>query len=261
MVCSFSNSILPGILTFVEELWTLLNWCNPGGLGPLDVWNKTISKPLKLGQSHDATNRQLGTARKIAKQLVENLLPRMFLRRMKSLIAHQLPNKSDKVVFCPLTKLQAEAYENFLSSEQVELIKYSGEDCDCGSKLKRGYCCYIRDSSGKIWRELVFPCVQNAQKLCNHIGNYIPLNEEPPDKRNDKMEWLQRCLPNDWEKILRRTPMENYMDPELCGKWVVRSNHPSVLNESTDMHKKSLDTTKAPSILACKRRQSPYILL
>lgn len=34
-----------------EELWTLLNWTNPGRFGPLSTWQSSISEPLKLGQS------------------------------------------------------------------------------------------------------------------------------------------------------------------------------------------------------------------
>ncbi len=33
------------------ELWTLLNWTNPGKLGPLTTWESCISKPLRMGQS------------------------------------------------------------------------------------------------------------------------------------------------------------------------------------------------------------------
>ena len=157
-----------------EELWTLLNWCNPGSVGIPSVWNKTISRPLKLGQAHDATKRQLGIARRIAHQLVTNLLPRMFLRRMKSLIADQLPKKSDRVVFCPLTKTQTEAYEQFCESENVQLVKYSGKKCDCGRGMARGFCCYKESQDGRNWRELVFPCIQNLLKLCNHVANWIP---------------------------------------------------------------------------------------
>jgi DNA excision repair protein ERCC-6-like 2 len=67
-----------------EELWTLLNWTNPGQFGPVSVWKSSISDPLKIGQSHDATVYQLSKARKTAKKLVENLLPQFFLRRMKT---------------------------------------------------------------------------------------------------------------------------------------------------------------------------------
>ncbi len=34
-----------------EELWTLLNWTNPGRFGPLGTWRSSISEPLKTGQS------------------------------------------------------------------------------------------------------------------------------------------------------------------------------------------------------------------
>jgi SNF2 family DNA or RNA helicase len=62
---------------------------------------------------------------------------------MKSLIAHQLPKKTDRVVFCSLTKIQKAAYERFLDSDVVEIVKYSTEMCDCNSGKARGWCCYI----------------------------------------------------------------------------------------------------------------------
>lgn len=34
-----------------EELWTLLNWTNPGRLGPMSTWKASISDPLRIGQS------------------------------------------------------------------------------------------------------------------------------------------------------------------------------------------------------------------
>lgn len=126
-----------------EELWTLLNWCNPGRFGPLSTWKTSISGPLRQGQSHDATFHQLKQARETANKLVNNLLPEFFLRRMKSLIAHQLPKKTDKVIFCPLTDIQREAYELFLESEIVEAVKYSTAICECESGKKRGWCCHV----------------------------------------------------------------------------------------------------------------------
>ncbi|CUS09126.1 unnamed protein product [Tuber aestivum] len=188
----------------IEELWTLLNWCRPGSIGTLAEWNRAIAIPLKIGQSHDATLRQIGNARKIAKRLVNNLLGKMFLRRLKTLIAHQLPRKSDKVVFCPLTEVQRKAYQGFLDSEMVQNIKYSGQVCDCGrlnkngEPAKRGSCCYVTDSKGRKWREMD--------------------NQETRDK---KRELLETCLPDDYERIINREMLTNFMDPEMCGKWIV----------------------------------------
>ena len=93
--------------------------------------------------SHDATYHQLKNARETAKKLVNNLLPEFFLRRMKSLIAHQLPKKTDKVVFCPLTELQQSAYESFLEIDAVECVKNSAEPCECDSGEKSGWWCNV----------------------------------------------------------------------------------------------------------------------
>lgn len=128
-----------------EELWNLLNWARPGDYGSAQEWKSMVSTPLRLGQAHDATNAQLAEARSRAKDLVEKILPDVFLRRMKTLIADQLPKKSDRVVFCQLTELQAEAYRTFLESDKCEFIRTAKEECPCRSGKKRGWCC--RESS------------------------------------------------------------------------------------------------------------------
>jgi len=204
-----------------EELWTLLNWCRPGQIGTVADWERTISGPLRVGQTHNATVRQLGRARKVALMLVNNLLPRMFLRRMKTLIAHQLPKKSDKVVFCPLTETQKEAYVNFTESDAVRLIRDAGESCSCGSRKKRRACCYREDAQGRRINELVFPTIMWTLKLSNHLANWIPDDGDTGDVRAQKLELLECCLPDRWKELATRERMYNYMDPQMCGKWIV----------------------------------------
>ena len=203
-----------------EELWTLLNWTNPGRFGPVSTWKASICEPLKLGQSHDATVYQLSRARKTAKKLVENLLPQFFLRRMKTLIKDQLPKKSDRVVFCPLTPTQASAYENYLDGEIVQLIKNSGDPCDCGSGKKAGWCCHATLEDGTKWQTWVFPAITTLQKLSNHLAILIPQGTDPQDKQAKDLENLQIALPSDWESLYRnRDSIINYANPEFCGKW------------------------------------------
>lgn len=204
-----------------EELWTLLNWTNPGRFGPMSTWKSSIVTPLTMGQSHDATMHQLAIARKTAKKLSENLLPQFFLRRMKSLIAHQLPKKKDLVVFCPLTELQTEAYQRFLASDIVEAIKRSGEYCDCGSKKKRGWCCYKYVGS-TAWQALVFPVISNLQKLSNHLALLIPNMEDPAEKQERELTFLQTMVPGRWEDLYQnRNALHMLSNPEFCGKWRV----------------------------------------
>ncbi|CAO1605601.1 hypothetical protein XANCAGTX0491_009111 [Xanthoria calcicola] len=205
-----------------DELWTLLNWTNPGKFGPITTWKTSISDPLKMGQSHDATVYELSKARKTAKALVENLLPQFFLRRMKSIIADQLPKKSDRVVFCPLTPTQSEAYENFLDSDVMHYIKSSSEPCSCGSGKKSGWCCYMMLPSGAKWQHYVFPAMQNLLKLSNHLALLIPQSTDPRDRQDRDLELLQVAVPDRWQELYRnRDSILNYSTPEFCGKWKV----------------------------------------
>ncbi|KAF7588918.1 hypothetical protein BBP40_005033 [Aspergillus hancockii] len=205
-----------------EELWTLLNWTNPGKLGPVTTWKRTISDPLKIGQSHDATLHQLRLARKTAKKLVENLLPQFFLRRMKTLIADQLPKKTDRVVFCPLTETQADAYENMLDSDIIRYVKESSDICYCGSKKKAGWCCQQYLPSGLGWQSYVFPAIAILQKLSNHLAILIPQGADPKEKQEKDKEMLEIAVPAQWEQLYKtRDSIVNYANPEFCGKWKV----------------------------------------
>ncbi|KAI1850536.1 hypothetical protein JX266_003818 [Neoarthrinium moseri] len=205
-----------------EELWTLLNWTNPGLFGTKSEWTHTISKPLTIGQSHEATFQQLSKARRTAKKLVENLLPQFFLRRMKSLIAHQLPKKSDRVVFCPLSELQREAYETFLKSPLAQLVKTAYDYCDCGSRKKSGWCCYTETDEGESWKALVFPLVMSLQKLSSHLTLLIPSHSETAEKHNRDIRYLKAAMPNRWKELYsQRDSLLNLANPEFCGKWAV----------------------------------------
>ncbi|KAK2045353.1 SNF2 family domain-containing protein [Colletotrichum somersetense] len=207
-----------------EELWTLLNWTNPGHFGTLSEWNNTITKPLTRGQSHDATLSQLRDARITARKLVTNLLPGFFLRRMKTLIAHQLPKKSDRVVFCPLTDSQQEAYKNFISRPDVELLRTLSDPCECGSGTGQGWCCRKTLEDGTSWQSIIFPCVTTLQKLSNHLTLLIPATGggEQDDKHKREMRALETCCPDTWQYLYQnRDAMMNLANPEFCGKWKV----------------------------------------
>lgn len=205
-----------------DELWTLLNWTNPGKFGPISTWKQSISLPLKMGQSHDATVHQLGKARKTAKALVENLLPQFFLRRMKTLIADQLPRKSDRVVFCPLTDTQVDAYENCIESDVIRCIKESTVPCTCGSGKKQGWCCQKFLPDGGKWQSYVFPAISHLQKLSNHLAILIPQSTDTKEKQDKDLEMLEVAVPDQWRQLFRtRDSILNYSNPEFCGKWKI----------------------------------------
>lgn len=203
-----------------EELWTLMDWANPGHFGTISEWQQTVTKPLTVGQSHDATVAQLSIGRQTAKKLVQNLLPRYFLRRMKSLIAHQLPKKTDRVVFCPLTEVQQNAYENFLGSTDIEILRTLSEPCCEGRK--KGWCCNKFLPNGKTWQSIVFPSMVALQKLANHLTLLVPQTIETNDKHTSQLDTLQTCMPDTWKVLYdNRDLIKNLVNPEFCGKWKV----------------------------------------
>ncbi len=232
-----------------DELWTLLNWTNPGRFGSIAEWRQTITRPLTIGQSHDATIFQLSLARRTAKKLVQNLLPDFFLRRMKSLIAHQLPRKTDRVVFCPLTARQSAAYANFINSEQVAFLRTVSDSCDCGAGTKRGWCCHrhMPGGGGLTWFSFVFPTIQSLLKLANHLTLLVPSAENmvgahdteagksgdavaapsgaaaaAAERHQRALNVLKTCVPDDWATLYRqRDSLVSLANPELCGKWKV----------------------------------------
>lgn len=206
-----------------EELWNLLNWARPGAYGSAQEWKQNISNPLKMGQAHDATNAQLADSRSRAQELVHNILPSVFLRRMKTLIADQLPKKSDRVVFCQLTETQADAYRTFLESDRCEFIRTAKEDCDCGSGKARGWCCCVEvPGEGEKWATFMFPCMVTLQKLANHLALIVPVSTDNKEKQAKDLQTLQISCPETFKDLFQiRDNILNQSQREFCGKWKV----------------------------------------
>lgn len=204
------------------EFFTLLNWTNPGRFGTSATWRMSISDPLKFGQAHDATVAQLARARKTATALVNNLLPRFFLRRSKALIADQLPKKSDRVVFCPLTEVQAEAYQNFVESEVVQYILTSSDRCECKSGRKKGWCCYIKIPEYGRWQNYVFPVIVSLQKMSNHLALIIPSSIGTKERLEKDLKILKLAFPDRWKEMAcQMDKVITYAKTEYSGKWTV----------------------------------------
>ena len=201
-----------------EELWTLLNWTNPGKFGPISSWKALVAVPLKLGQSHDATYAQLARSRSTASKLVNNLLPPYFLRRQKAIIADQLPKKSDRVVFCPLTETQTESYNNFCDSEILRYIRESSEPCPCQSGKKQGWCCYT-EVDGTKWQHFVFPALMMFQKMANHLALLLPTGDAG-EKHERELEKLRMAIPDQWKELYeQRDSINTFSNQDFCGKW------------------------------------------
>ena len=105
----------------LSELWSLFDFCFPGKLGTLPVFQAQFAVPIQLGGYSNASQQQVVTAYRCATMLKDLISPYL-LRRMKADVNINLPKKTEQVLFCPMTGEQREAYRSYIHSRDVEEI-------------------------------------------------------------------------------------------------------------------------------------------
>ncbi|RMZ09092.1 hypothetical protein D0860_04376 [Hortaea werneckii] len=123
----------------LTELWSLFDFVFPMRLGTLVAFRAQFEIPIKQGGYANASNLQVETAMKCAETLKEAISPYL-LQRYKVDVASDLPKKSERVLFCKLTKLQRDAYEWFLNSEEMKSILDGKRQALYGVDILRKLC-------------------------------------------------------------------------------------------------------------------------
>lgn len=95
----------------LTDLWTQLNFVNPGLLGNLSFFRREYAKPIEKKRDDDK-ELQL---RKIIKPFI--------LRRTKEMVAADLPPVTEQTVFCDMTDEQGELYEKEKSAVRNSILK------------------------------------------------------------------------------------------------------------------------------------------
>ncbi|PNS17136.1 DNA repair protein rhp26 [Sphaceloma murrayae] len=123
----------------LTELWSLFDFVFPMRLGTLVNFRQQFEFPIKQGGYANASNLQVETAMKCAETLKDTISPYL-LQRFKVDVASDLPKKSERVLFCKLTKLQRDAYEFFLESEEMKSIIAGKRQALYGVDILRKIC-------------------------------------------------------------------------------------------------------------------------
>jgi len=123
----------------LAELWSLFDFVFPMRLGTLVNFRNQFEFPIKQGGYANASNLQVETAMKCAETLKETISAYL-LQRFKADVAADLPKKSERVLFCKLTRQQREAYEKFLSSEEMRSIMNGKRQMLFGVDILRKIC-------------------------------------------------------------------------------------------------------------------------
>ena len=99
----------------LEELWTLFNFLNPGLLGTLTRFRNVFAVPIERNHDNDASRR------------LKKLIRPFILRRMKSDVLHELPEKTEITLKVNMSEDEAVLYEA-QRLKSLENIEQAGED-------------------------------------------------------------------------------------------------------------------------------------
>lgn len=121
------------------ELWSLFDFVFPMRLGTLVNFRQMFEFPIRQGGYANASNLQIQTAIKCAEALKDTISPYL-LQRFKADVASDLPKKSERVLFCKLTKVQREIYERFLNSDDLKAILNGKRQMLYGIDILRKIC-------------------------------------------------------------------------------------------------------------------------
>jgi len=121
------------------DLWSVYDFVYPGKLGTLPVFQTQFAVPINIGGYVNASKIQIETAHKCAAILQDAINPYL-LRRMKSTVATDLPEKTEQVLFCRLTDFQRDSYIAFLNSHEVASIMEGKRQALYGIDILRKIC-------------------------------------------------------------------------------------------------------------------------
>ncbi len=145
----------------IGELWSLMQFLNPGFLGTRDRFRKQYYLPIQLDRNMEAAEG----LRKVTAPFI--------MRRLKTdrSIINDLPDKLEMKVFCNLTREQATLYE--------AVVRDSTQIIDKADGIER--------------RGAVLAALTRLKQVCNHPAHYLGDNSEMPN-RSGKTERLCEML-------------------------------------------------------------------
>ena len=145
----------------LAELWSIMDFLNPGYLGSGAEFRKTFANPIE---------RYRDTDRSV---MLKRLIQPFVLRRLKTdkEIIQDLPDKMEMNVFCNLTQEQASLYEAVLK-EMLEKIE---------------------ETDGMARRGLILATLTKLKQICNHPAQFMSDGSQL-SHRSGKLARLEEML-------------------------------------------------------------------
>ena len=137
------------------DLWSLFSFLNPGYLGTMAEFRKTVERPIMRDHDREAAERLRGMVRPF------------ILRRMKTdkAIIKDLPAKVEQNSYCNLTPEQATLYEATVRDLEAEL----------------------EDSEGIGRQGLMLSTLMRLKQICNHPAQFLQDGSQFSESRSHKL--------------------------------------------------------------------------
>ncbi|MEM9090717.1 MAG: DEAD/DEAH box helicase [Cyanobacteria bacterium P01_F01_bin.53] len=146
----------------LSELWAIMDFLNPGYLGPLNFFKRRFATPIEKYGDTDS----LKTLRSLVQPFI--------LRRLKTdrTIIQDLPDKQEMTVFCGLTAEQARLYQKLVDDTLGE----------------------IDDATGVKRRGMILGLLVKLKQICNHPAQYLKQESLGKYRRSGKLQRLDEML-------------------------------------------------------------------
>ncbi|HEY9851772.1 MAG TPA: DEAD/DEAH box helicase [Leptolyngbyaceae cyanobacterium] len=146
----------------LQELWSIMDFLNPGYLGPRNFFQRRFAIPIEKYGDTDS----LKTLRSLVQPFI--------LRRLKTDrdIIQDLPEKQEMTVFCGLTTEQAEMYQKLVENSLAE----------------------IEESEGIQRRGMILALLVKLKQICNHPAQFLKQSALGNANRSGKLQRLEEML-------------------------------------------------------------------
>ncbi|KAG1666532.1 hypothetical protein FOA52_014429 [Chlamydomonas sp. UWO 241] len=148
------------------ELWSLFDFLMPGFLGTERDFNAKYGKAVQAARYSKRGSRELEVGMLAVESLHKQVMP-FVLRRTKAQVLHDLPPKIIQDVYCDMSPLQAQLYEDFHASSASAEVSSALQEAASGD-ADGGGC-----GKGKAH---VFRAMQYMRKLCSHPSLVLDLS-------------------------------------------------------------------------------------
>lgn len=145
----------------LSELWSIMEFLNPGYLGTLKNFQTRFATPIERQQDKEKA------------KLLKRLTQPFILRRLKTdkAIIQDLPEKIEMKVYCGLTEEQAAIYQAYVNQQMNE----------------------IESAQGLQRNQLVFTTLMKLKQICNHPTQFFG-DDSPLEDRSGKLMRLSEML-------------------------------------------------------------------